>query len=37
VSYLDERAPLDVEIAHNVGRVAYEVPDEWIVEGGGGA
>jgi vancomycin resistance protein VanW len=30
VTYSDGRAPLEVEIAHNFGRVCYEVPEEWI-------
>lgn len=30
VKYLDGRAPLEAEIAHNVGRVCYDVPAELI-------
>jgi vancomycin resistance protein VanW len=30
VTYLDGRAPLETEIAHNFGRVCYDVPAEWI-------
>jgi vancomycin resistance protein VanW len=30
VEYFDGRAPLEVEIAHNVGRVCYDVPEECI-------
>ena len=30
VEYLDGRATLEREIAHNAGRVFYDVPDEWI-------
>jgi vancomycin resistance protein VanW len=34
VAYPDGRAPLEVEIAHNVGQVRYEVPEEWIESDG---
>jgi len=30
VTYPDGRSPLEAEIAHNAGRVFYDVPAEWI-------